>query len=1056
MFLFPSKRRTTDFLSRIAACLWIFGLCLSAGAGIVRQEEFPASDLAQPVLGHPLTLPAFDGTSVTVLLERQQTSRSGIRTWGGRVSGSPYANVSVTETKTGYVVRMTHSTTGNLLSFSVSNGTLTVRERTLSRGGRCESVSKARTNETASATLQGVSREVISLKASGNPLVDGAAFLRRGETRTNVVDVLVGVDASAARWIRTNSDFAGEDNAVELFAADSIRRCNNTLANTDLDKSFTFNLAGVIEVQADCSRFRNYSGYVDSVRILDDMTERQGRYAAEWRKVANERDQTGADIVSFLVSCGTDELAGIVGVGYSLDNSWIKDTSYCEIPYNVCLVEAVAQGNTMAHEIGHNMGAGHAKMKDASNSGPQLYGYSTGYYFDVTNADGNVFMHAGTVMAYNSDGYDDDYGWTERWGDAPEYADDALSWNYGLYTETDFFSSSSHTFRYYDSSSESWVDSGVLLGDATHDNTRLLAQTYLLAANYRVQPPAFDQSGAVYELVGGVAMDAVQLTVNGDPSLAATFTMSGLPTGLKYAAATRTISGTPTKIGTFAVPVTVKYGITSVTYAMTFEVKGVPVSLNLVGEAATAGGTVTGGGESIVGQKRTLVAKSEKGYVFAGWYADASFAEPISCFTVDHRTASVPFVVPAEGLTAYARFVSTTDDAELEIQTEESYTAEKDGSFQMTVPVSSQSLPKLSVKGLPTGLKFNAKNNSISGTATKPGTCTVTVSATNLSVKKAISKTFQLTIPNFESSYLPNLNPAVDAYPMSAGVAFDAAALGLDLTTTEGYVLSAVKGLPAGLKFNAKTGEISGVATKAGTYTVTITAKNGKLTTTATVTFTVSALPAWAVGTFNGAVFGATNEVQGLATWTVAANGKISGKVQKDGLSWTLAAASYAQSETDAESSNAVFIAEIVAKSGKDVMTNRLSVAEDPTTLPAGVVRGRAEMAWGAADLLVTTYQNLCKTEPFKTAASSFDKKTVDVGGGVSFKLSKTGVATAAGRFVTGQDSKGKDVVYSATCSTIIIPMGENVYSVPLYFPPNSKKNFNGFAQEFILNGNGE
>ena len=57
---------------------------------------------------------------------------------------------------------------------------------------------------------------------------------------------------------------------------------------------------------------------------------------------------------------------------------------------------------------------------------------------------------------------------------------------------------------------------------------------------------------------------------------------------------------------------------------------------------------------------------------------------------------------------------------------------------------------------------------------------------------------------------------------------------------------------------------------------------------------------------------------------------------------------------------------------------------------------------------------------------------------------------TASGKFVTGQDAKGKDVVYSASCSSVLIPAGGSAYTVYLYFPPKARK-FEGYADEIQL-----
>ena len=119
---------------------------------------------------------------------------------------------------------------------------------------------------------------------------------------------------------------------------------------------------------------------------------------------------------------------------------------------------------------------------------------------------------------------------------------------------------------------------------------------------------------------------------------------------------------------------------------------------------------------------------------------------------------------------------------------------------------------------------------------------------------EASTATFTITVPNFESDKLPWLLSATDAYgTVCAGVALDPELI--DCTPTNGWTVK-VAGLPAGLKYDAKTGKIAGVPTaKPGSYTVTFTAsKKGEANQVATITLNVEALPAWAVGTFDGTV----------------------------------------------------------------------------------------------------------------------------------------------------------------------------------------------------------
>ena len=267
----------------------------------------------------------------------------------------------------------------------------------------------------------------------------------------------------------------------------------------------------------------------------------------------------------------------------------------------------------------------------------------------------------------------------------------------------------------------------------------------------------------------------------------------------------------------------------------------------------------------------------------------------------------------------------------------------------------SDSQLKFTVKGLPSGVKFDAKTGVISGTATKPGVYKVTVSATNATVKKPVTAEFEIVVPNLTSEKLPGLEQDKDAY----GVVMCGVALPTDLvdcTPGAGWTVK-VAGLPAGLKFTAKdimkkgskteveipANTIYGVPTKTGTFTVTFTATKGKEKQVATITLNVEELPLWAQGTFTGYVAGTRDACpyRGFATMTVAANGKISGKIALDGTNWTFSAASFSRVEHVERVEGGVatnFVVEAVAKAGKVERKVALEVSGHAgrVTLPGG------------------------------------------------------------------------------------------------------------------------
>ena len=544
-------------------------------------------------------------------------------------------------------------------------------------------------------------------------------------------------------------------------------------------------------------------------------------------------------------------------------------------------------------------------------------------------------------------------------------------------------------------------------------------------------------TGYAYELVGFTNATAV----------------TGLPTGLKFTKATGVIAGTPTKPGKAAVTLT---GVNKAKSVKTvIVVDGGMHALELVAspvESASATGTMTGGGIYAVGKKVTIKATAARGCVFAGWYDDEG--NPL-VGSADFRTASFPYVVGDRKTTLNAAFATEGEDRDsLGLVNMTNVTTAADGSLvlDLGVCVTSLSLPKLSLTGLPSGLKYDAKTLKVSGEAKKPGVYTVKVAATNTSVKKATNDTtatFKITVPNFECAALPWLEPATDAYGTnSVGVAFDPTLV--DCTPADGWTVKAA-GLPAGLKWDAKSGTISGVPTaKTGAYTVTFTAsKKGEANQKATITLNVEALPSWVVGTFDGSVDGG-----GLVqSFTVSANGKISGKVLKGGLVWTLSAPSFSEVEIPGgEAESPVFHASVIGKSGKLAFTNEVAVsAEAFGESMRGVAEGEEWTAW----------QNLWKTAPWKTIAKPFANKSLvlsgtadglpDDGDSVTLKFAASGKVSASGKFVTGFNEKTKkDIVYSPSCSSVLIPADEDHYTAFVYFPFKDGK-FNGYAAEVQL-----
>ena len=471
------------------------------------------------------------------------------------------------------------------------------------------------------------------------------------------------------------------------------------------------------------------------------------------------------------------------------------------------------------------------------------------------------------------------------------------------------------------------------------------------------------------------------------------------------------------------------------------------------------------GKDTTIGKKVTIKSKPAKGYAFAGLY-DLETGERVS------RSASYAYTVTGEDKDFEAEFVTTQADIDSLAVSQGNVTTDDDGTvvIDLGAATTSYSEPKITVKGLPSGLKYDAKTQKVSGQAKKPGVYTVTVTATNVSQKKATAKStavFEIVVPNFTSEKLPNLLQDPDAYGTNwCGVAFNSALV--NCTPASGWTLKA-SGLPTGLKwatkavFDSKTGTIIaqpntiyGVPTKAGNFTVTFTATSGKEKQTATITLKVFALPAWAAGTFDGgssifsgARFGenvsAPIEGIGQGTLTVAANGKLSGKFLEGGRTWALSAASFAYA------SNGCYYATLAAKSGKETRSTNVELFQD-------AVGGIASLSGDFGS--ITLFQTAWKAEPWKTVAKSvgfaaalkrdyyYYRNAEARNAELLLKFSANGTIKVTGNFnIAG-------AVYKGTGSAVLIPLSNPDSSKGyafdgaafIYIPPKAGK-FGGYFE---------
>ena len=317
--------------------------------------------------------------------------------------------------------------------------------------------------------------------------------------------------------------------------------------------------------------------------------------------------------------------------------------------------------------------------------------------------------------------------------------------------------------------------------------------------------------------------------------------VSGLPSGLTLKKVTEdgatvyTVYGTPNKEGSFTITGKGAYyndddKLKTESFSRTIFVKSGEYKYvdAYVSENGTGSGSVAGAGVYAPLSKVTVTATADEGSVFAGWLDLGG--DPIDIEGFDYRNGTCTFQLTADSPNVWQATFANAEEDVLSIDMEDTFTADNSGNVEIEIGVTTVSLPKVTVTGLPKGLTFNAATLTVSGALTTPGEYTFDVSVTNATNPEPVKKTISVKFPNITSEKIYGISPEMDAYVFVAGIAIDP----IVPKTDEGYTLT-VAGLPTGLKYAKGTG-ITGTPTKAGGFTVTLTAKKtGAPVETATI-----------------------------------------------------------------------------------------------------------------------------------------------------------------------------------------------------------------------------
>ena len=408
---------------------------------------------------------------------------------------------------------------------------------------------------------------------------------------------------------------------------------------------------------------------------------------------------------------------------------------------------------------------------------------------------------------------------------------------------------------------------------------------------------------------------------------------------------------------------------------------------------ASDGGKVTGAGCYAPGKKVTLKATATKGFVFGGWYVVGE-ADALS------QAASFSFEMGEEDIDLYARFVTSDADK---------------GSIAATFNGAAMPSPSDGSPAMTTNvwagvyLEWPLTSEALSQTTVKVAGLP---SGLKFTAKDVVdSKTKQVTVP---------------------------------ANTIYGAPTAASK---ADGKGGVKPSDVKITVTTAGKSSITYLVK-----------LTVDPLPAWAVGTFDGEVgngeLGTGNGKSGTVALTVAANGKISGKILEGGRTWALSASEFSRVErVDRVDGSDEFYATVIGKAGKEVITNEVTVSAENGI---GVAIGIFDVQLSTPNSQLSTYiwsgyQNLWKRADTKAEMPLFKSNIVvdyplgepgDLNNTVKLTFKKDGVVSFAGK-VGGASVSG---------TSQLVNDGDG-WKVTLYTPPKptARPPFVGFCKTLAV-----